>query len=344
MSLFSQVVQKIDRGKQGLNEGLPMGFDRLVEHVPNIQQGTYYLVGGDTGTGKTAFVDDCFLYNPYDWLSSNKDKTNIKFKVIYLSFEIDKLIKITKGICRYIYIHYGMKVDVNYVLSRGKNLISQEVYDIVMSTREYFEQLEDVLDIYDMANHPTGINAMINKYAEQNGKFEQLTEYKRIYIPNDPNLYTIIVFDHISLMRKEKGYDTKQNIDKMSEYLVGIRNNYNFIPVVVQQLSRSMTAVDRFKLERVEPQLGDFKSSGNTQEDANVVMALFSPMRYKLETFLNYKTPKLRDRLRTLHLLKNRDGAADLAIGLKFVGEVGHFSELKKADEMSEDDYKKAVE
>ena len=80
--IFDQVIDKIDRGKQGLNIGLPMGFDRLVDYVPDIQQGTYYLIGGETGTGKTAFADNCFLYNTYDWIKNNP-KTTIKMKMIY---------------------------------------------------------------------------------------------------------------------------------------------------------------------------------------------------------------------------------------------------------------------
>lgn len=47
-SIFDNALSKIDRGRSGLNEGLPMGFNRLVNYLPNIQQGTYYLVGAAT--------------------------------------------------------------------------------------------------------------------------------------------------------------------------------------------------------------------------------------------------------------------------------------------------------
>lgn len=43
--IFNHVMNNVERGKLGLNEGLPMGFDRLTEFLPGIQQGTYYLIG-----------------------------------------------------------------------------------------------------------------------------------------------------------------------------------------------------------------------------------------------------------------------------------------------------------
>ena len=89
--IFDRVINKINRGQQGLNKGLPMGFERLVQFIPGIQQGTYYLIGGETGSGKTAFTDDAFLYNPYDWYKASD--TGIKLKVFYWSLEIDKEIK-----------------------------------------------------------------------------------------------------------------------------------------------------------------------------------------------------------------------------------------------------------
>ena len=42
----------------------------------------------------------------------------------------------------------------------------------------------------------------------------------------------------------------KENIDSMSSYFVTLRNRYNIIPVVVQQLNRAMSSADRFKLKR----------------------------------------------------------------------------------------------
>jgi len=341
--IFNDVIADIDRGMLGLNKGLPMGFDRLVSYIPGIQQGTYYLIGGETGSGKTAFTDDAFLFNPYDWYKSNPN-SGIDLRIFYWSLEIDKNIKITKAICRKIYMEYGFLTDVNFVLSRGKHRISQEVYELVKSTKQYFCEMEDVLTVFDGAQNPTGINKYMFQFAKDNGDiiYKRERSGKEIlnifdkYIPHNPDQYILIIIDHIALMKKERGFGTKDNIDKMSEYLIPLRNNFKFIPVVVQQLSRSISTTDRFKLDRVEPQLSDFKDTGNTQQDANIIMALFSPRKYEIPNFRGYDVQKLKDRFRSLSVLKNRDGASDIRIGLQFVGEVGHFQEIPKVSELKE--------
>ena len=67
---------------------------------------------------------------------------------------------------------------------------------------------------------------------------------------------------------------------------------------------------------------------------------MFSPQRYNIPEYRDYNIEMLGNRFRALSVLKNRDGEADINIGLKFIGEVGHFSEFKKAREMSLEDYK----
>ena len=57
IKVWDNLKKEIDRGKKGYNVGLTMGFDRLTDHVCNIQQGRYDTIGGATGTGKTALVD-----------------------------------------------------------------------------------------------------------------------------------------------------------------------------------------------------------------------------------------------------------------------------------------------
>lgn len=332
MKLFDKVLKRIDIGKEGNNKGLSHGMERLRQYLPDINKGTYYLVGAETSAGKTSFVDNFFMYNPYEHLMSNPN-TDIKLNIIYFSLEIDKEIKITKGIARKLYIDYNLEVDVNAILSRGKYRISDEVYSKVLETRHYFEKLEDNLVIFDVPAHPTAIYDYLKKYADANGKF--IEEGHQVnYIPNNPKLHTIIIVDHIGLVKKQQGLNKKDNIDKLSEYMIYFRNKCGFIPVLISQFNRTISSTDRFKLEMVTPQLSDFKDSGGPSEDANVVMALFNPHRYAIENFIGYDINKLKGTFRSLSLLKNRDGEDSKTLGMKFVGSCGYFSELPKPEEM----------
>lgn len=334
--LIKDTLERIELGRQGLNSGLPHGFNRLTAYIPNIQQGTFYLVGAETGVGKTAFVDQMFVVNPIEFILSGK--TTKKANVIYFSFEIEKTLKMAKFIARKLYYDYGILTDINYVLSRGKNRISSEIYDKVISTVAHFEQYDDFLRIYDRNENPTGILNYLLDYSKQNGRWVE-SDISTKYIPNNPELYTIIVVDHVNLMKQERGFTKKENIDKLSSYMLMLRNKCGFTPAIVQQLNRTMSSADRFKIDRVEPQLSDFKDSGTPQEDANIVMALFSPKRYDIKKHVGYDTEALDERFRSLFVLKNRDGEADVALGLKYIGEIGDFSEFPRSAEMSLFDY-----
>lgn len=341
-----QLAEQIERGILGLNNGIPHGHEKLTEFIPNVQQSTYYLVGGELGTGKSAFTNDMFVYNPIDWYLENKEETDIRLIVPYYSFEVPKRDMAIKYLARRIYKKYGVLLDINYILSRGKYRISTEHYDLVKAEMSVFEELQDILIVQDLPKNPTGIWNDLLRLAHQNGKgikdmgnntyhFVEGEEY----VPNNPNLYVLPVIDHVGLAKREREFGKKEVIDKLSEYMIILRNKCAYSPILVQQLNRSMSSSDRFKLDRVEPQLSDFKESGNTQEDANVVLALFSPQRYELPKFRDYDVRRLRNRFRSLSILKNRDGEADKVLGMKFIGEIGAFEELKRGAEMLEEDY-----
>jgi replicative DNA helicase len=345
MGYFEQLKQEIDRGKLGLNTGLPMGdMDKLLAIVPNIQQRTYYLVAGETGGGKSAFALNSFLYNPFSLLRAS-NPLGLTFKVFMWALEIPMIDIIAKAVCRKLYFQHNYVVDVNFVLSKGKNRITDEVYTDAMKLFDFYSELENIFHIFPPEN-PTGVYNTMKKYAENHGtiktkpinigteKTPNVINVFDEYIPDNPNEYIIIIIDHVGLLRTERGYDTKQNIDKMSEYMVELRNNFSYIPVMVQQISRAMSTTDRFKLKRVEPQLSDLKQTANTQEDANIIFTLFGPARYDMEEHNGYNVTQLRDRYRWLSILKNRDGEADVGLGLNFIGEVGVFKELPAANIM----------
>ena len=72
-------------------------------------------------------------------------------------------------------------------------------------------------------------------------------------------------------------------------------------------------------------------------------MALFNPFRYEINPYRNYDINKLRDRFRSLKILKNRDGNADKIIGLEFLGEIGHFKELPLPKDMTNTEYERIM-
>jgi hypothetical protein len=111
--------------------------------------------------------------------------------------------------------------------------------------------------------------------------------------------------------------------------------------VVVQQLNFDSQSVQRRSSKRITPVLADFGDSKYTTRDANTVFALFNPYNFELGEFSGYDTLRLGDRFRNVEVLKNRDGDANLGVGLKFIGEVGTFQEFPKPEDMTDKDYER---
>ena len=92
-----------------------------------------------------------------------------------------------------------------------------------------------------------------------------------------------------------------------------------------------------------------FKESSQTQDDADVILALFDPMRYKVADPSGYDLNKLKDEFgakyfRSVRLIKNSYGEDDIRIGLGFLGSVGMFRELPKRKEITDADYQSVVD
>jgi hypothetical protein len=308
----------------------------------------YFLVGGLTGSGKTSFIDDAFVLNPYDWFISNKNTNGIKLKIVYRSMERSRTYKMAKWVSRRIFLDYGVIISINKLLGWTEKMTKDE-HDLFLMQRNYMEQMDDVITIIDGPENPVGIAKDLKNYALQHGKIEQLDEYNKIYIPEDPNVVTIVVIDHIGLLKTTKDLSTKkQVIDKMSDELRYARDFFGYTPVVVSQFNRDISNIMRIKNGDVEPQLDDFKDSATTQEDADVVLALFDPMRYKVDDPSGYKLEKLKDEygakyFRSLRIIKNSYGEDDIRIGLGFLGQVGMFKELNRMKDMTDSDYESVV-
>lgn len=353
MSFFDQAISQIDEGTKGSNQGIPIPFPRLRQFIPNIQQKTQYLIGASTKVGKTSLVDDVFFYGAYDYYKSLKDKGELngfELDIDYFSYEIDIQSKIIKGITRKLWHDYGLVVDVNTVLSRGANRISKEIYELVLTFKDYFNDLEEICTIHEDVDNPTGIYKYLTDKAKTKGEII----YKNIqkdpdkppilrfdrFIPNNKNRYWLVFLDHIALMQEERGFNTKQNIDKMSQYFVRLRNNYSMTPIIIQQLAFDSENDERHKSGRLSPTLKDFGDSKYTTRDANVIMTLFSPFRYKMERFNNYDILKLGNTFRSLEILENRDGEPNVVLGLNFIGPNGTFREMPRASELNDEQYK----
>lgn len=340
---FEILKNEVQAGLDGRNNGIPMGFNRLNRYI-GIRKSMYTLVGGLTGSGKTSFIDDAYVLNPFDWYISKENKTNMKLRIIYRSMERSGTYKLAKWISRKIFLEQGIIISVNKLLGWTEKMTHDE-HDMFLMYEDYAEKMKDVITIISGPENPVGIAKELKAHALENGKIEQLDQYNKMYVPNNENELTLVVIDHIGLLKTTTAQPTKkQAIDKMSDELRYARDFYGYSPVVVSQFNRDISSPMRLKNGDVEPQLEDFADSSSTQNDADVVLALFDPMRYKVADPSGYDLNKLRDDygakyFRSVRLIKNSYGEDDVRIGLGFLGQIGMFKELPRQRDITDSDY-----
>lgn len=327
MSIIDRLFVIIKRGILGLNKGLGMGLPKLEAIIDGVQRQTYTIITGSTGSGKTTLALYSYVYKPII-----ENMHNNKYKVIYFSLEMTAEILLAKILSLHIFDTHGIELSYKQIVSR-QDTLSPENFAIVESCIPWLQQFSKHLMIYDKPVNAAGIYAILSKYAEHHGKFEE-TEKSKIYTPNVADETVSVVIDHLGLITISPGKSKKDEMDLASKYLIRFRNMCSYSPLVLLQLNRTSSSMDRRKAELNEIELSDIKDTGGPSEDAEVVLAIFFPWREKLSMYKDYKIKYLKDRFRAIQILKSRLGEADKSIAINFFGSIGLWQELPAAEEM----------
>jgi len=357
MSVFNEVMDDLNRGILGKNSGIPMGFKTISKYLNGIQKSLYTLVGGNSGTGKTSFVDLAYVLYPYEWYMQNKDNIDIRLKILYFSMERNTKYKVAKWTCLKLFRDHRIIMDVPTMLGwQGKRYdITSDVRTLIEGYREYFDEMfsSGIITIMAGPENPTGIFNTCTRYAAERGDWVQVSSTARRYVPRDPNEYILVINDHVGKLKGEKRdgrmLNDKELLDKHSEYMGILRDSYGMSPVDVCQFNRAIGHIDRFKNKEVTPEPDDFKGSGDMYENADVALGLFNPYKFKIKELMGYDikkfvSPSGENRFRSISVIKNTYGIDDVVLGLNFLGENGMFRELPVADNMTAANYKRALE
>lgn len=201
--------------------------------------------------------------------------------------------------------------------------------------------MSEKIIIFDKQLSADGFYAAMMEILKERGRFDKTPDgRKSIYTPNDPTAIINVVLDHAGLLTPQKGRDKKQEIDLCSAYCVRFREVCGISIDFIMQENRNAGDINRQKMQLSEPTLDDCKDSGNPVNDANIVIAVYYPVKYQLKTYRDYKVADNKDTgevglggaIRGLILLKHRFGNANKVFCTGFQGSVGKFVELPKPD------------
>lgn len=352
-TLVNRTLQQLEDRRQRIVEGgvncIPSPFKRFLDDFCGIEQSTYYVVTSFTKGGKSQFTSFVFLYSTIIFCYFTK--ADIDFKILYFNLEETKERILQRFMSWLLYkvSHGSIRVSPKELRSTvtdiDESILDRLQEDDIKGILEYFE--EHVVFPEEPTYNPTGINKFCQKYADEHGKVytrkviskDELGQPKEFnvfdhYEQDNPNEIRIILIDTVNLIDTEKGLTLKQSIDKLSEYEAKyLRNNYHYTIVNIQQQAFESEGNDAFKLGRVRPSAAGLGDSKYTSRDANVTLGLFSPFRFGISEYFGYDITILKDRIRFLEVITNRDGEMGGLLPLWFDGAVCDFRELPKPDD-----------
>ena len=330
----NSLIHQITLGREGKNWGYSMGLPKLEGIVDGVTQNTYTLVFSPTGSGKTSLALYSYIYKP---LMEHLEDDN--FKVIYYSLEMSAELLFAKLLSIYIFETYGLELSTKELLSKKKDyVLSDDNYQIVKECLPWLHKVEKIITIYDKALNSESLYASLVSELEKAGDFKEEGS-RKIYIPKNENRVTLVVIDHLSLVRRSGGRSLKEEMDLISAYLVTLRNRCKISPLVIMQANRNSSSMDRRKEGLNNLTINDTKDTGAPAQDSEVIISLFNPFREQLSSYKGYSVKQLQSNFRVITVLKNRYGEADVEIGCAFYGRTGVFAELPRPDEIY--DYEK---
>ena len=328
---------------------IPTPFPRFSEQFPGIEQGKFYLVSGASKASKTQIMNYLFLYNTILFAYNNP---NILVpKIFYYALEETKENITLRFICYLLYTLFNVEISPKDLTStNSKKPVSKEILNLLDS-----KELVNILSFYEEhvrfcdSKNPTGVWKDINTYAKNHGIIHKKSfKYKDIdgtertgeafdyYEPYKKNEYVMFIVDHVSLLDTERGFTLRETINKLCEYLIIARNNYNYIPVVVQQQNIETIGLDAFKSNKIRPTLAGLADSKDTGKAVDVMLGITNPFSFEIPEYLGYNIKILKGNFRCLEIVLNRSGESNAICPLYFNGAINFYKELPRPSDSIE--------
>ena len=350
-STISGVLENLEsRRNNAVNGGvncIPLPFDRFRGDIPGIEQGQYVVVTANQKVGKSNISNYLYMYHVLDYCFNNPDKCSCHIIYFALEESISKIIE--RYMSHLLYQLDGWRISPADLRSTSVDSpVPEEVLNL-LQTKPYKDRLEffeKCVEFNTEDTNPTGILRVCEAYAKSVGKYKSHkmssksgngneVEVFDSYEQNDPNHYKIVIIDHIGLVDKEQGFNTKAAIDKTSEYFVKyLRNRYNYTCVAIQQQASEMEGLEAIKAKKMIPTASGGGDSKYTFRDCDLALGLFDPSKFGLQSWLGYKIQDptdgegLKNYGRFLYVIANRNGEMGGVCPLFFDGAICNFEEL----------------
>lgn len=339
---YRSALNKVFDGLVGKNKGVPTSSRMLNKWITNIQKERIYIISGSSGSGKTSFANELYVFSMFDeYIKHDK----IKPEIIYFSFEMTKENLIGKLICRWLYSNYNIVISPNKLFSYGDNKCPQKIIDIVKQEdcQEYISKFEEVTKVYDISMGVDEIVSVLDEIGKKNGERKEKDNGFKTYVEYEEKKHVLVVIDHAALVKLSPGKSKKSTIDDLTPHLIRVRKQYKFSIVVLQQLNRNISSTDRLKLDQMLPNDADLKETSDLYDACDVCLGIFNPFKYRIPRTFGYdictddlskRKFYLEDRFRIMNIMKNRHGDNNKIMPVGFIGENGMILDLPAPDKL----------
>lgn len=343
MTDFEQLSLEVQNGMKGLNTSIPIGIDKLNQHA-SFRKRIFTLLFSSSGAGKSALTN-CMMLNACDWHMKNKPPQDIKFHLF--SMERSKKYQIAKWIVRKIFLEHGKTIFISKLLGWNDLKMTKDEHDLFLMYEDYInELLESYVTIHEGAKSANEIRKILKDFYKVNGKYENVDEFKKLYIPNNDLLISVPIIDHGNLTKKSEGQNSKKAaVDQLVEYMQSFRDLEGASPLWVAQINRSLSGISANKDTEVEPSLDNIKETSDIADACDLAISLFDPLKYKQGSKTGYNPVDFVDKdngasyFRSIQILKSSYGEDGIRIPLGFNGFCGDFKTLPKKVDLSELQY-----
>ena len=290
LDLAIQHIQQL-KGNNGGLTGVPSGFHDLDKITAGWQKSDLIIIAGRPGMGKTTFA-----------LSVAKNAAvdnNIPIAIFTLEMTNEQLVdRLISNVCQIV----------------GSNILSGQL------DQGEFDRLDTLRDT--LGNAPIYIDETPSlRIFELRSKARRLVQEKGVQL---------IIIDYLQLMTaKVNNFGSRQEeVATISRQLKGLAKELNVPVIALSQLNRGIdTRINEGdeNSEAKEPKLSDLRESGAIEQDADMVLFVHRPEKYKI--FKDRNGVDWHDKAKII-IAKHRKGAADKEIILKFEGKYTRFDNL----------------
>ena len=304
---------------------LPMPFPRLSKYVAGFRRGVNCCISANSGVGKTTLAK-YMLISFVDWSIAN----NIPLQVKYFALEESKEIFLTTIIIHKLHSIYGIRIDLDDILSNREKPISDEIIQKIEEIeKDYLSLFLERVEIVDYIDNPTGIYKHARKALEELGTMEYLEiekEGKIEKIPveykyNDPNQYFLVFIDHLGELSGELGGDLHAAMQTMSGYMLKhLCKRFHAIGFNIHQQAGDVESVDNFKHNKLKPSLTGLGDNRKIGRAYRLCIGLFDPKRHEIPQYRGWDMGKIGDYFRSLTIFKNNFGPSNIEVPIYFDG------------------------